>query len=83
MNFLSSLSKPSYQCLQQNVFEGSQAEFLVALKVPESHREHDTLPVDVGKMLVPIFQRLTDSNLINRCKHKQTQNPNESLYNML
>ena len=40
----------------------------IAMKrVPGEHKEHDTLPAEVGKKLVPIFERLSDENLLKRC----------------
>ena len=48
---------------------------------PGSHKEHETLPSDIGKMLVPIFRRLADDGLLKRCSSNKTQNPNESLQN--
>jgi len=51
--------------------------------VPGPHKDHDTLPPDVGSRLVPIFQRLSDEKLIQRCARKKTQNPNESLHQLI
>ena len=52
---------------------------------PGAHKEHETLPVDVVPILklVPIFQRLTNENLLDRCKRNRTQNPNESIHNVI
>ena len=50
---------------------------------PGQHKEHDTLPFEVGQMLVPIFQRLTEKRLLDRCRYNRTQNPNESLHNIV
>ena len=52
-------------------------------KDPGSHKEHDTLPSEIGKKLVPIFQRLSDENLLKRCMRTKTQNPNESLHSTI
>ena len=52
-------------------------------EVPGSHKEHETLPADIGKKLVPIFQRLSEENLLKRCARNKTQNPNESLHNVI
>eukprot|EP00112_Aurelia_sp_Birch-Aquarium-sp1_P002811 Seg1311.5 transcript_id=Seg1311.5/GoldUCD/mRNA.D3Y31 product="hypothetical protein" protein_id=Seg1311.5/GoldUCD/D3Y31 len=52
-------------------------------KDPGSHKEHDTLPADIGKKLVPIFLRLSDSDLLKRCSRNRTQNPNESLHHLI
>ena len=50
---------------------------------PGSHNEHETLPPDIGRKLVPVFQRLTDDGLLKRCCRGKTQNPNESLHNLI
>ena len=50
---------------------------------PGSHKGHDTLPVDIGKKLVPIFQRLSNPKLLNRCSRSMTQNANEALHSIL
>ena len=39
---------------------------------PGPHKEHRSIPVDVGKKLVPIFQRLTEDSLLQRCKRGAT-----------
>ena len=48
-----------------------------------SHKEHETIPEDVGRKLVPIFQRLTEKHLLKRCIRSKTQNLNESLHGLL
>ena len=50
---------------------------------PGGHNEHETLPLDIGRKLVPVFQRLTDDGLLKRCCRGKTQNPNESLHNII
>ena len=50
---------------------------------PGPHKEHETIAEDIGKKLVPIFQRLTDDSLLRRCTRNRTQNPNESLHNVI
>ena len=50
---------------------------------PGSHKGHDTLPVDIGKKLVPIFQRLSNPKLLNRCSRSMTQNANEAPHSIL
>ena len=49
---------------------------------PGSHKEHETLPVEIGKQLVPIFQRLSDNDLLRRCSRNKTQNPSESFHHI-
>ena len=52
-------------------------------RIPGPHKEHEGIPVDVGRKLVPIFQRLTENNLLQRCKRGATQNQNESLHSVI
>ncbi len=52
-------------------------------KDPGPHRDHETLPTEVGKKLVPIFRRLSDEQLLKRCSRSMTQNANESLHNLV
>ena len=52
-------------------------------ETPGSHADHETLPSDVGRKLVPIFQRLSEENLLKRCACSATQNANESLHNLI
>ena len=50
---------------------------------PGSHKHHDTISAEVGKQLVPIFERLSEPELLKRCSRAMTQNSNESLHNMI
>ena len=52
-------------------------------KDPGDHKDHETLPVEVGKALVPIFRRLSDDGLLKSCSRAKTQNANESLHNLI
>ena len=66
---------PTSWCFwQRNVANG---------KEQGSHKEHETLPADIGKRLVPIFNRLSDEDLLKRCVHAKTQNANESFHNII
>jgi len=50
---------------------------------PGPHKDHETVPTDIGKRMVPIFQRLSEESLLQRCSRHGTQNPNESLHNLI
>ena len=50
---------------------------------PGSHKDHDILSAEIGRKLVPIFQRLTEENLLKRCSRVKTQNPNEALHQLI
>ena len=52
-------------------------------KNPGDHKENDTIPVEVGKKLVLIFQRLSDEDLLKRCSRAKTQNANKSMHNLI
>ena len=45
-------------------------------KDPGDHKYHETLPVEVGNALVPIFRRLSNDGLLKRCSRAKTQNAN-------
>ena len=49
-------------------------------KVPATHKP---LPKELGKRLIPIFQRLGQPELLKRCEKGKTQNANESFNNLL
>lgn len=44
--------------------------------IPDSK---DPLPMDVVKKILPVYERLTDRKLLERCLQNRTQNSNESL----
>ena len=41
------------------------------------------MPLEIRKLLIPIFRDLSDSKLLSKCLHGQTQNANESLNNVI
>ncbi|XP_077511721.1 uncharacterized protein LOC144122078 [Amblyomma americanum] len=48
-----------------------------------SPKHHYNLPPHVSKALLPIYQRLSDRKLLQRCQRGKTQNSNESLHAMI
>lgn len=48
-------------------------------ETPGNHNEHITTPINktVLKFLIPLYHRLTDEELYNKCLKGQTQNSNE------
>ena len=50
---------------------------------PGTHKEHETFTPEIGKKLVPIFLRLSSEDLLKRCVRNKTQNPNESMHNLI
>ena len=47
------------------------------------HKDHETLSTEIGKKLVPIFNRLSEVGLLKRCARGSTQNANESMHSIL
>ena len=52
-------------------------------KKPDAHKDHETLPSEIGRKLVPIFNRLTNEDLLKRCQRGRAQNTNEFLHSLL
>ena len=54
-------------------------------KVPKLHKQHVCVLLDVSvvKEMVPIYDRLSDHNLLKRMEQGKTQNANESLHNVI
>ena len=47
------------------------------------HKDHESVSNEIGKKMVPVFQCRTEDHLLQRCRRTRTQNPNESLHNLL
>ena len=52
---------------------------------PPCHAENikHALAADVSKAMVPVYQRMSDTNLLKRLQKGQTQNSNESLHSVI
>ena len=50
---------------------------------PPSHDGHDHLPTVVAEGIKPLYERMADKELLERCVRGQTTNPNESLHHLL
>lgn len=63
----------------------SWCKYLIASENKEAydHNKHFHLPAAVMDEVKPIFQSLADPNLLSRCLKGKTQNPNESLNNVI
>lgn len=46
-------------------------------------RHKYNLPADVAKALLPVYERLADVKLLDRCKRGRTQNSNESFHSVI
>lgn len=55
----------------------------IVTEEPYYHSEHFHLPEDVMLTIKPIFQDLSNPDLLRRCLHGGTQNPCESLNNII
>lgn len=53
---------------------------------PSGHKKRVHTPLDFDLLsphILPVYERLTDDKLLQRCEKKATQNPNESLHNSI
>lgn len=55
----------------------------IANKETYDHNEHCHLPVTVMETIKPIFKSLSSPELLEKCLHGGTQNPNESVNNVI
>lgn len=55
----------------------------VVNKEDYKHADHLHLPQAVMEVIKPTFRDLADENLLKKCHHGNTQNPNESLNNVI
>ena len=51
--------------------------------VPNEHKHGPGLPLEVIAKVKPIYQRLSQDDLLQKCLHGKTQNQNESLNGMI
>ncbi|KAH7945181.1 hypothetical protein HPB49_007388 [Dermacentor silvarum] len=54
-----------------------------AAKGEPAPRHHYNLPPHVSKALLPIYERLSERKLLERCQRGKTQNNNESLHSLI
>ena len=47
------------------------------------HKEHERIPVNIGRKLVRIFQRLSEDSLLQTCKRGASQNETEILHSVI
>ena len=54
-------------------------------ELPPSHTDNLKMPLDltVAKEMIPIYEKLSDPNLLKRMIRGRTQNANESLHNVI
>lgn len=62
----------------------SWCHFKRALEDPKFKKPHKpTFSKDIGQAVLPVYQRLTNSDLLERCSRNKTQNTNESLHSII
>lgn len=49
----------------------------------ETHKHKNSTPVSIIKFIKPVFESLSEGELSQKCLHKQTQNPNESVNSVI
>ena len=78
----SSSSKPQHQYCPTG--EQSWCEYQRDLaKQTQEYEHHDVLPEAVVKCIAPVFDRLSKTELLDKCLHVGTQNRNESFHNVV
>ena len=50
---------------------------------PEAYKHKKPLPEVIGNAVIPLFQRLSDRSLLEKCADGYTQNQNEALNNLI
>ncbi|GFV57393.1 uncharacterized protein TNCV_3569451 [Trichonephila clavipes] len=58
-------------------------KFKKAELLGETYHHKNSLPVDVVEAMRPVFRDLTNPELLKKCLHGGTQNPNESVNNVI
>jgi hypothetical protein len=56
-----------------------RAEALNPDDAPQSHKGHSTIKPEIGRKMKDIYTRLSNDDLLSRCLHGRTSNPNERL----
>lgn len=78
---LSSDDKPQHSLCPKG--ETSWCKYQKSLITGEKYTHKNSVPEAVMSTIKPIFQDLTDKNLLEKCTHGRTQNPNEALNNVI
>ncbi|GFX80558.1 uncharacterized protein TNCV_3929661 [Trichonephila clavipes] len=63
--------------------EDSWCGFKKAEASGKSYKRKNSLPVAVVEAMLPIFRDLSHPDLLKKCLHGKTQNPNESFHNVI
>ncbi|GFU44204.1 uncharacterized protein TNCV_686181 [Trichonephila clavipes] len=63
--------------------EASWCGFKKAEASGKSYKHKNSLPVAVVEAMRPIFRDLSHPDLLKKCLHGKTQNPNESFHNVV
>lgn len=63
--------------------EDSWCGYNKALETNEEYTHKHSLPEAVLAAIKPVFRALSDKNILEKCSHGKTQNPNESFNNCI
>lgn len=63
--------------------EGSWCKYQKAIVTKEKYTHSHSIPVPIMETIKPVFQALSKPELLKKCLHGRTQNPNESLNNII
>ncbi|GFS87846.1 uncharacterized protein TNCV_4183491, partial [Trichonephila clavipes] len=63
--------------------EDSWCEFKKSEASGKSYKHKNSLPVAVVETMRPIFRDLSHPDLLKKCLHRKTQNPNKSFHNVI
>lgn len=78
---LSTDEQPTHQLCPKG--ELSWCKFQKAQVTGESYAHKSSIPLSVMETIKPIFRDLTSDELLSKCQHGHTQNPNESFNHTL
>lgn len=63
--------------------EESWCKFQRAVVTGETYHHKNSIPVSIMKFIKPVFESLSEGELLQKCLQKQTQNPNESVNSVI
>ncbi|GFW55866.1 uncharacterized protein TNCV_4390091 [Trichonephila clavipes] len=76
-------AKLVYEDSIQNAAKEAICEKMKAETSCKSYKHKNSLPVAVVEAMRPIFRDLSHPDLLKKCLHGKTQNPNESFHNVI
>lgn len=61
----------------------SWCKFQRSLVTGETYKHNNNIPTVIMEFIRPVFRSLSDTDLLKKCLHKKTQNPNESVNSVI